>query len=66
MSELYEDPSYLYYHPPLDLQSLTSKELLEQGAHYMDPFLVRLAHERAVVEGAERLLEELSEAEGNS
>ncbi len=65
-SEFFKDPSFNLYGIELDLQTMSSDELRYHGAHYQAAFLLRLADEKEIVEGAEDMLRQISEPEGGN
>jgi len=61
MSEFFREPPLRIWGEELELQDLSSEELMHYGSQFQYPFLIHRAHERQVVEGAEEMLKELND-----
>ena len=61
MTEYFQEPPVRLWGEELDLQSMTSEELLHYGKLFKLPFLIIRAEERQVVEGAEDFLREVND-----
>ncbi len=61
MSEFFREPPLRMWGEELELQDLSSEELMYYSSQFQYPFLLHRAHERQVVEGAEEMLRGLND-----